>query len=217
MTDGTSPELSASRDPHAPGVISFELDELDRLKIAVARGLPFARRLSAGLAFRLSTSAQGDAEFVLQAIEFLEGLRTASNLKLASQFKHEPLRPLWHQHFVAPRHIIPNIGLHWGIRNGGKGSRDLDRVIAEVADTHGDKIDRWPGIIAHRFANGYTHRSQAGQLTGDWIIFAEHQGERYYLDLATHEEALPRKATRLLTKLKGSAAAEFPFAFKNSV
>ncbi len=202
------------RDGDQPNyaTISFDLDDLARLKSHVANGRPYAQRLSTGLAIRLLTTAQNDAPFVLAAIDALEGLRAERNVKPASQFRRPPLFPLWHRHFFAPRHMIRNIGERWGIARG-QGNRDLDRMIERVANDHGDDPDLWQGVLAHRFANGYVERSLAGRLTGDWIIFAEQEGLRYYLDLATHEEGEPANAARLLIKLKGSASAEFPFVF----
>ncbi len=191
---------------------SINLDDLERIKEHVASGRPYAQRLSAGLVFRLLTTAQGDVPFVMDALDALEGHRLAPNIKPATPFRHQPLCPLWHQHFFATRHMFRNIGERWGIAHG-KGNRDLDSMIARVANDHGNDPDIWPGVLASRFADGYVDRSQAGRLTGDWIVFALHEGQRYYLDLATHEEGEPANAARLLAKLKGSASAEFPFAF----
>jgi len=202
------------RDGDRPGyaTISFDLDDLARLKSHAAAERPYAQRLSTGLAIRLLTTAQNDAPYVLAAIDALEGLRAERNVKPASQFRRPPLFPLWHRHFFAPRHMIRNIGERWGIARG-QGNSDLDQMIERVANDHGDDPDLWQGVLAHHFANGYVERSQAGRLTGDWIIFAEHEGQRYYLDLATHEEGETANAERLLSKLKGSASAEFPFVF----
>jgi hypothetical protein len=95
----------------------------------------------------------------------------------------------------------------------GDGNRDLDQMIARVANKHGQDPDAWPGVLAHNFADGYVDPSQAGRLTGDWIVFAAHEGTRYYLDLASHEEGKGKSAERLLIKLRSSATAEFPFVF----
>lgn len=192
--------------------ISCDLDDLALLKSHAAAERPYAQRLSTGLVIRLLTTARHDAPFVLDAIDALEGLRAEHNVKPASQFRRPPLFPLWHRHFFAPRHMIRNIGERWGIARG-QGNRDLDQMIERVAKDHGDDPDLWQGVLAQHFANGYVERSQAGRLTGDWIIFAEHERQRYYLDLATHQEGEPTNAARLLSKLKGSAFAEFPLAF----
>ncbi len=206
------------RDGDRPGyvTISLDLDDLARLKSHAAAERPYAQRLSTGLVIRLLTTARYDAPFVLDAIDALEGLRAERNVKPASQFRRPPLFPLWHRHFFAPRHMIRNIGERWGIARG-QGNRDLDQMIERVANDHGHDPDLWQGVLAHRFADGYVERSQAGRLTGDWIIFAEHGGLRHYLDLATHEEGLPQNTARLLKKLQDSAAAEFPFAFDESL
>lgn len=200
------------REPAGLARISIGLDELARLKLIAARERPYAERLSAGLTLRLLTSARDDAPFVLDAIDHLEGIRPSPNIKAAAQFEHAPLHPLWHQHFFTPRHMIRNIGERWGIARG-KGNRDLNRMIAHVANDFGHDPDVWQGVLAKRLADGYVERSQAGRLTGDWIVFAEHEGQRYYLDLSMHEEGESAQADQLLAKLKGSASAEFPFVF----
>jgi hypothetical protein len=51
-------------------------------------------------------------------------------------------------------------------------------------------------------------------MTGDWIIFAKHEGQNFYLGLATHEEAMPQVADQLYDKLRGGSAWEFPFLFE---
>lgn len=194
--------------------ISLDRGELARLKEVAACSRPYAERLSTGIVIRLLTTAQQDAEFVLDAIDGLEGLRSAGNIKQASQFRHPPLHPLWHQHFSAPRHLVRNLGERWGVARGANGNRDLDHLIKHVVHEHPATGDRWPGILAHRFGHGYFERAQQGRLTGDWIVFAQHEGAKYYLDLATHEEGQPENAARLLSKLRNSANADFPFVFE---
>ncbi len=208
--NSTSPDVSANQPELAK--ISFSLDELAVLKRAAAQERPYAQRLSTGLTIRLLTTAKNDAPYVLDAIDALEGVRQHGNVKSASMFRHPPLHPLWHQHFFAPRHMIRNVGERWGIARG-QGNTDLDQMIARVANEHGQDPDVWPGVLAHKFADGYVERSQSGRLTGDWIVFAEHEGTRYYLDLAAHEEGKGERVERLLTKLRNSALTEFPFVF----
>jgi|GEM_PF-7021232 len=39
-------------------------------------------------------------------------------------------------------------------------------------------------LIAHDVVHGnYMRRSDANQLTGEWIIYAQHEGQNYYLVL----------------------------------
>jgi hypothetical protein len=48
-------------------------------------------------------------------------------------------------------------------------------------------------------------------MTGDWIIFAKHEGQNFYLGLATHEEAMPQVADQLYDKLRGGALGSSHF------
>ncbi|MGB7100328.1 MAG: hypothetical protein WBD95_16405 [Xanthobacteraceae bacterium] len=58
--------------------------------------------------------------------------------------------------------------------------------------------------------DGFIDRANRG-LTGDWIIYAKHEGYQYYVDLAAHEEA--DDGERLYQKLRHGSFAEFPFLF----
>jgi hypothetical protein len=68
--------------------------------------------------------------------------------------------------------------------------------------------------LVHRlYVDGFEERA-AQRLTGDWIIFAKHDGQNYYLDLATHEEAQGQaNSERLMQKLRDGSRAEFRFLF----
>jgi hypothetical protein len=105
--------------------------------------------------------------------------------------------------------MLRNIGIRWAL--DGERQRDLDAMIKDVQENYGRDPDHWPGVLVHRFVlDGYADRASWG-LTGDWIILAKHQGQNYYLDLATHEEG--HQAQRLYEKLRLGSAAEFPFLF----
>ncbi len=136
-------------------------------------------------------------------------LGVASRTKAKEQFKHPPLYPFWHKHFSTPRHLLRNIGDRWGLDGNGK---PLLALLNDLARDHGHDPDRWPAILAYRLVHtGYLDRSARG-LTGDWIIFAKHEDQNYYLDLATHAEG--EAPIELYTKLRNASAAEFPFLFE---
>jgi hypothetical protein len=124
------------------------------------------------------------------------------------------LAPLWHKHFFSPRHLLRNVDERWNLARG-EGNRDLDTVLAEIAAEHGNNPARWPSVLAHRLnVGGLEERAHAQRLTGDWIIFAKRDGENYYLDLATHEEAEgSANSERLMQKLQAGCQPEFPFLF----
>ena len=192
--------------------VSFDKGQMGAIKRALTNDRPFADRISLGFAVRL-LSVKADLKedhFVLDEIDYLEGLRPLSKTKQEEQFRHHPLHPFWHKHYSAPRHLLKNIDVRWNLTGGGNG--DLLPMLREVAKTHGKSPARWPGVVAHRLVfEGYIDRAKRG-LTGDWIIFGKHAGQNYYLDLATHKESEDSK--RLYEKLRQGSAAEFPFLFE---
>jgi hypothetical protein len=193
--------------------LSLTRDQLARLKLEITGDAAYASRVSLALALRL-VGHPADLSAVLGEIDSLEGLRSTTRAKSPQQFKHAPLAPLWHKHFFSPRHLLRNIGERWNLARG-EGNRDLDAVLAQIAAEHGDNPARWPSVLVHRLnVDGLEERALAQRLTGDWIIFAKRDGENYYLDLATHEEAEgPANSERLMQKLQAGCQSEFPFLF----
>ena len=102
--------------------------------------------------------------------------------KQAKPIDRWPLRGLWHQHFFSPHFAAKNI-LNRIAGNRGK-------IIAERVFNFDN-----PSPITREMIAEFSHRltmeqlerhSNAGKLTGEWIVFAKHDGTNYYLCLATH-------------------------------
>jgi hypothetical protein len=122
---------------------------------------------------------------ILDEIAALEGVAAAkpSNMQQEKPFDRHPLQGLWHKHFMQPAYIGKNLENHWT----PKRSKRLEQLIRDVPP------DRW----AYDFViEGYSRRagnappSEGLQpaLTGEWIVFARHQGLNYYLTLGRHGE-----------------------------
>ena len=190
------------------------LDEVTAFKRLVTGDASFADRISLGFAMQLVWLQQTtrDDQGALLEIQHLEqGVPTTT--KPAEQFKHKPLHPFWHKHFFSSRHLLFNAGERWNIARG-PGNRDLDAMIGQVVSEQGHDPAMCVKLLAYRFLMGsIEERSEANRLTGDWIIFAKHEGNNYYLDLATHEEGEVENAPGLLNKLRNSSSMDFPFLF----
>lgn len=194
--------------------ISLDRDKLQKIKLEAVRGRAYSERISVALAFRLLDTSDPYFDYfsVLDELDYLEGVRPSSRTKPEQQFKKAPLFPFWHKHFFLAKHLVKNIGVRWNIHDNG--NKDLTKMLSEVVETHGEDYDDWPAYFTHRLVvQGFEERAERG-LTGDWIIFAKHEGKNYYLDLATHEEALEDKAVILFKRLMNGCHAEFPFLFK---
>ncbi|WP_157672755.1 hypothetical protein [Achromobacter denitrificans] len=195
-------------------IINLDATQIAALKLNAVRDRFYAARISIALAIRLLD--RSDPFFnpfsVLDELDYLEGMRATSRTKPEAPFKDAALQPFYHKHFSSSKHLLKNLDIRWNLANGG--NRDLDRMIRDVAKEFGENHDQWVGNLAHRLVmEGYMQRVKRG-LTGDWIIFAKHEGVNYYLDLATHEEGLGEQAAELAKKLRDGSAADFPFLFE---
>lgn len=193
--------------------ISLGPDERRSLKVEAVDGRAFADRVSTSLALLLVALREGRGDYfpVLDEMDYLEGIRESSRTKAPKQFRHPLLQRFWHKHYSSARHIPRNIGLRWGLDRGG--NQALDQALAAIAREHGEDLDMWPRVLAHRLTVG-GYEARAGRLTGEWILYAVHDRKNYYLTLGTHEEG--KNPEELLASLKRQCAAEWPFLFEDA-
>jgi hypothetical protein len=65
------------------------------------------------------------------------------------------------------------------------------------------------GVAKHRRCGCrlYAERSRDESLTGQWIVYAQHEGRNYYLCLALHDEG----DAAIFGRIKNGCIGEFPF------
>ena len=147
---------------------------------------------------------------IADEVRCLEGVGRSTMTKPASQFTREPLRGLWHKHFMDARFMLKNIGNHWRL---GQGGELLEKMLEEefAAEESGYFTDELAARISHRLVmGGYTDRAGQGDLTGEWIVFKKHESRRFYLTLASHTEGDDAIYKRILEW----CLPEFPFLFE---
>ena len=106
--------------------------------------------------------------------------------------------------------MLKNIGNHWRL---GQGGEPLERMLGEefAAEESGYFTDELAACISHRLViGGYTDRAGQGELTGEWIVFSKHEGQRFYLTLASHSEG----DDAIHKRIQEWSRPEFPFLFE---
>lgn len=140
---------------------------------------------------------------IVDEIRYLEDPSKPSMTKPAARFRHPPLRGLWHKHYFSARFIPQNIANHLA------GPR-LRGVVEEVLDPRKSPLETEEMVreLAHRVSiEPFEQRASANALTGEWIVFAKHKEENYYLSLATHTAG----DKQIREKIEKHCIRQFPF------
>lgn len=106
----------------------------------------------------------------------------------AEQFKREPLMGLYKKHFTSARFLAKN--LH-NFQISKFGDQYFQKAFEEArSHSSGYVDDAFTGYLAHQMTfPPIEMRVRENRLTGEWVVFHQHEGNNYYLTLASHEEA----------------------------
>jgi len=146
---------------------------------------------------------------VIQEIQALEGIGSPSQMKPPIQNKHPPLKGLWHKHYLGEG--VPAVAAN--VRKGlGRFGMPYAAQKVKEAQESGEERYFTPEdliAIANEVVHGHMNRLRAEQgLTGEWLLYAEHEGNKYYLGLTTHDSAAHDEVRRQIDHM---CCAEFPF------
>ena len=155
----------------------------------------------------------GDPRRLALEVSALEGNLHAPGVlhnwgtKPAEEFDRPPLRGFWRKHYVLGglSSFAVNVKLAMGKKN-----RRLREVIHEYYNPDTPLTVEAVPQLAGAIAGLYQERAMMGELTGEWIIFARHEEQNYYLSLATHVELKADGGAALVERIKG-CISEFPF------
>ena len=132
---------------------------------------------------------------IADQIDILEGRRPARGMKGPDQFKHLPLRGLWKAHYLRhAREAVPINILHEVRRKGNRADAYLAEVIENRpedrvgTDFTLEEVEKLIGDYAAKVGELFESRQERGALTGEWLVFAKHEGQNYYLALGVHSE-----------------------------
>ena len=188
-----------------------EITPEELAEFAAASGLAEAApgRVSTLLTFELAALERASVlppARVVNEIRALEGIGPTSRTKQETAFEQPPLIGLWHKHYITSRcaDLVRNVQ-----REFGRKRRTLKSLIRDEADRAGGEVFSEETLrrVARRVAGLYEVRSDAARLTGDWLIFAKHEGQNYYLGLSRHDE----DGQAVIDRLGALCAPEFPY------
>ena len=121
-----------------------------------------------------------DPRHIIDEIKRLETLENDGYTKEATQFKHPPLHPLWHQHYFSAHYLVPNI------QNEIK--KNFKAIWDKSMGPEGSVIEKQHiDDLVHNMVNGTIEtRSDEKRITGEWLVFSKHATGNIYLCMATH-------------------------------
>lgn len=121
-----------------------------------------------------------DPKHILDEIKRLEALTDDGYTKEASQFKHAPLHPLWHQHYFSDHYLVPNIQNEINKNFKAIWDKSVGAEGSIIEQTHIDKL-------THNLVHGTIEtRSNEKRITGEWLVFSKETTGNIYLCMATH-------------------------------
>ena len=145
---------------------------------------------------------------VIREIKAMEGQIPPTGTKPPTQFKGPWLGGLWHKHFEDTNLASMAINL----KNGWKdqGMELFKQRIADAENGTAPKfftIDDVPAMVDDLVSGTYRRRKAAQKLTGEWIVYAIHEGKNYYLGLWQHSNG----DEMLRQNIERNCLTQFPF------
>jgi hypothetical protein len=123
--------------------------------------------------------------------------------------RHPPLKGLWHKHYMQDGlpSLAMNIdkGLNW---YGMPFFEQKIREAEEAGELRYLEPEDVPALVDDIVRGNYLRLAEKQSLSGEWIIFAKHEGQNYYLTTATHDKTTHE---RVRQQIDDVCCVEFPF------
>ena len=147
-------------------------------------------------------------ERVMAEVEALENPESQSATKLPVRFNRLPLKGLWHKHHLV--HDLSSMATNLLNALNKQGLPKLAEKVRE-AEASGEErffqVEDIAEIAREAVEENYERRYDAGEMTGEWIVYAIHEGRNYYLCLGAHQSG----DEALRQQIDSTCVPEFPF------
>jgi hypothetical protein len=145
---------------------------------------------------------------VMEEIKALETGRS-TGLKPPIQNKWPPLKGLWHKHYLQDG--LPSIAKNVELALKKYGMPFFDKKIREAQEAGEERFMTADDLMA--LSQDVVHgnlgrRHDASAMTGEWLVFARHEGKNFYLSIATHDKT---SHDHLRQNIDTLCCMEFPF------
>ena len=195
-------------------------NRVQRMKKDLAMGQPYWSRLSTAFALNLELiriTRDFNICSVMDEIAALErSTSRPSSTKAPERFGGAIMGRFWHKHYSTAQHMGHNLRMHWTgpyAEKIGLFGQTLNEIYPDREKSITPDEARGMLVRLHQtLLEGLERRKTAARMTGEWIIYYQHEGRNYYLDIAWHSEQANEQA--LYDRLNESCAWEFPFAFQ---
>lgn len=156
-------------------------------------------------------SGRQGPEKIIHEIQALESGRT-TEFKAPIKNKHQPLKGLWHKHYRQDGLQSMAMNLELALKK-----YKIPFVEQKISEAKQSGEERFFTIEdAAAIANDAVHgnldrRGDDEAMTGEWLMFAKHEGQNYYLAITTHDSST-HPYTR--QQIDSVCCVEFPFLSK---
>ena len=146
---------------------------------------------------------------VVHEIKALEGIGKPSRLKPPSPFTRPPLKGLMHKHYLEDGIRSMAINIQKGMKKYGLPLfKQRMREAQQVGEERYVTVEDIKSLANDAVHGNWMRMSSAVELTGQWIIYAQHEGANYYLCLGNHNKS---EHADLRKQIDALCCQEFPF------
>jgi hypothetical protein len=145
---------------------------------------------------------------IIREIELLER-GEVGQFKKPIQNRHPPLKGLWHKHYMQDglASLAQNVqkGLTWF-------EIPLFKQMIQDAQNAGEERfiepHHVPALVEDIVSGNRQRLAERQALSGEWIVFAKHEGQNYYLTIATHDSQTHQQVREQINQV---CCVEFSF------
>lgn len=134
-------------------------------------------------------SGRQGPEKIIHEIQALES-GTTTGFKAPIKNKHPPLKGLWHKHYLQDG--LVSLTKNVKLAHDKYGLPFFEQKVREAKEAGEKRFITADDAraIANDFVHGNLGRRRDDKaMTGEWLMFAKHEGQNYYLAITTHDKS----------------------------